>query len=333
MQENQQERTEHLKTRKKKAGLLPYFLVVSIIAGSVLLYFAKQHLPSETESLDRLNADSNLQTSAPHANVGDRRQELHLEPVAPPEKQQGLNSQSGSNVATDINSQENLSTQPPLPSEQGEQAGTFPTDHDPEQAVDAIKTYYQHLDQQPYLAAFHLDAPSQVYFSRLIQKLLDNPPLVSGETNDLFSILQNTAHFFRIVGRDNILAIKAIISQEKASFEEILADFYILSKQSDSLKNSFSIQMKEDSLCDYAGFFLSTMGGRLYLFRRDQVLRMLVSYYSILIVDEANQLGRNRHGIDIGPVVDGLINEIENSGNQLKLKEHYLDNLYRIKEG
>ncbi len=38
----------------------------------------------------------------------------------------------------------------------------------------------------------------------LLQKLLDNPPVVIGETDDLFTLFQNTAHFFRILGKENI---------------------------------------------------------------------------------------------------------------------------------
>lgn len=306
--------------KKKKQSLLPYLLVVSIAVGGAFYYFNYQRPATETEPADRPGLDSTIQSSEPHADVGEQLRKVHLEPQ-PEAKPEGSEDLPGSNMASDGSAQD-----------QDEQTASLPTGHDRERALDTIKTFYQHLDQQPYLADFHLDAPSQMYFSKLIQKLLDNPPLVSGETNDLFSILQNTAHFFRVVGRDNILAMKAIISQENAALEEILADFYTLSKHPDSLTTGLSIQMKEDSLCDYAGFFLTTMGGRLYLFRRDPVLRMLVSYYSILIVEEANKKGRNRYGIDIRPALDALITEIENSGNQLKYKEHYLDNLYKIKE-
>lgn len=314
--------------KKKRQSLLPYVMVVSIALGGAFYYIKYLRPASETAPADRPGLDPKIQTSAPHADVAGQQHELHLEPTGG-ESQAGPESQPGSGLETDDGT---LSLDDTGEQKQDEQTANRPTGHDQERALDTIKAFYQHLDQQPYLADFHLDAPSQTYFSKLIQKLLDNPPLVSGETNDLFSILQNTAHFFRIVGRDNILAMKAIISQENDSLEEILADFYTLSKQPNVLKTELSVHLKEDSLCDYAGFFLTTMGGRLYLFRRDPVLRMLVSYYSILIVEEANQLGKNRYGIDIRPAVDGLLTEIENSGNQLKFKEHYLDNLYRIKE-
>lgn len=312
--------------KKKKRSFLPYLLVAGLALAGGFYYIRYQHQAAETEPAYHPELDSKIQTSRPHADA--QPQNVHLEPGTA-ERPEGAEAPSGSDIEPEGSTpaDDDLSGRG-----QDEQTLSQPAQKSPEQALNTITAFYQHLDQQSYLAEFHLDAPSQPYFSKLIQKLLDNPPIVSGETNDLFSVLQNTAHFFRIVGRDNILAMKAIISQEKASLEEILADFYTLSQHPDSLQAGLSVQLKEDSLCDYAGFFLTTMGGRLYLFRRDPVLRMLVSYYSILIVEEANQQGRNRYGIDIGPAVEGLINEIDNSGDQLKFKEHYLDNLYRIKE-
>ena len=94
----------------------------------------------------------------------------------------------------------------------------------------------------------------------------------------------------------------------------------------------FSLTIPNDNLYDYAGFFLNTIGGRLYLFRRDSVSRMTVSYYAVLIIDKANRQGNSRLGIDLKPSIDSLIEEIENTGNNLKFKEEYLDTLYDLKE-
>ena len=49
-------------------------------------------------------------------------------------------------------------------------------------------------------------------------------------------------------------------------------------------------------------FFLNTLGGRSYMLRRESKLRMLVSYYAILIVDRANDEKFNRYGIDVPAV-------------------------------
>ncbi len=198
--------------------------------------------------------------------------------------------------------------------------------------VDNLKAFYSHLDKQPYMQDFHLKNPSKEHFSKLLQTLIDNPPAITRETDDYFTLLKNTAHFFRILGKDNIVILKGILDREKDSFESILKTFYTLTEHPDYLKNEFSLIIPKDKLYDYAGFFLNTIGGRLYLFRRDSVSRMTISYYAVLIVDKANRQGRSRLGIDLRPAIDSLIEEIENAGNNLKLKEEYLDTLYDLKE-
>ncbi len=200
------------------------------------------------------------------------------------------------------------------------------------ESAQPIRQFYKHLDQQDYLRQYDLSPESEVYFNRVIQGLLDNPPVVSGETNDLYTILQNTAHFFRIVGKTNILILKAILDREKEQFEGVLEHFYTMLLLPSCFEQHFDLQVSESSLYEYAGFFLSTMGGRLYLFRRDSMSRMVVSYYAILLIDRANKNGTNKHGIEIAWAIDQLINEIESTANTLQLKETYLDTLYTLKE-
>lgn len=196
-----------------------------------------------------------------------------------------------------------------------------------------VKNFYAHLDRQPYIQSFNLTTSSELYFSQLIQRLHDNPPVVSGERSDLFTILQNTAHFFRIIGKENITILKGIIDMEKDDkFESVLADFYTLILLPECAKKNFSLNISETSLYDYAGFFLNTMGGRLYLFRRDSLSRIVVSYYALLLIDRANTNASNSHGIEIQPPLDLLIEEIESTANPLQLREHYLDTLFSLKE-
>ena len=197
--------------------------------------------------------------------------------------------------------------------------------------ADNIESFFQTLDTRDYIKEFQLDFPSGVYFPELIQKLVDNPPIVSGETDDLFTILQNTAHFFRIIGKKNILVLKGILDREQATFEQTLADFYELTDEPDCLKKRFNLTIGQDPLYAYAGFFLNTMGGRLYLFRRDSMSRMVVNFYAILIIEQANLEGRNKYGIDIKDSIDSLIIEIESSRIKLQMRDYYLDTLYDLK--
>jgi len=198
--------------------------------------------------------------------------------------------------------------------------------------ISDLNNFYEHLDQQSYMKNFNLNTSSKVHFSRLLQRLTNAPPVVANETNDLFTILKNTAHFFRILGKENIIILKGILDREKTSFEDILKTFYALTDYPESLENEYELTLSEDVLYDYAGFFLNTMGGRLYLFRRDSASRMTVSFYAIQIVDRAIKEGNNRHGIDLLPAIDFLIDEMESTGKRLLLKEDYLDTLYNLKE-
>ena len=197
--------------------------------------------------------------------------------------------------------------------------------------ADNVDSFFETLDSRQYIKDFKLESPSAVYFPELIQKLVDNPPIVSGETDDLFTILQNTAHFFRIIGKKNILVLKGILDRERATFEQTLFDFYSLTKEPECLKTRFNLDIGQDPLYSYAGFFLNTMGGRLYLFRRDSMSRMVVNFYSILIIEQANREGRNKYGIAIKDAIDNLIIEIESSRIKLQMRDFYLDTLYDLK--
>lgn len=193
-----------------------------------------------------------------------------------------------------------------------------------------VKDFFLHLDSQTYIQEFLKGQKSEVYFIKLIQKLVDNPPVVTKETDDLFTILKNTAHFYRILGKDNILILKAILSNERNQVENVLAHFYNVSLFDQCSEEQLQLRLPKSALYDYGGFFLHTMGGRLYLFRRDSASRLAVSYYSILLIELANREGRNSHGININPAVELLIPEIENSGELLMMRDTYLLRLYEL---
>ena len=198
--------------------------------------------------------------------------------------------------------------------------------------IEVMNDFYDHLDQQPYMQAFSLPEPSRSYFSKLIAKLLSNPPVVTRETDDLYTLLRNTAHFFRVLGKENMSILKGILDRERASLEILLQTFYALTYHPQTLQEEYNLDLNLDSLYDYGAFFLHTMGGRLYLFRRDSTSRMAVSYYAIQVVDRANMSGESRHGIDLLPSIDALIEEIENGGKLLTFRDKYLDSLYDLKE-
>ncbi|HHO48739.1 MAG TPA: hypothetical protein ENN06_09875 [Desulfobacteraceae bacterium] len=194
-----------------------------------------------------------------------------------------------------------------------------------------LNGFFDHLDKREYIQTFNLEKPSREYFIALSYRLLDNPPVVSRESDDLYTILKNMAHFFRIIGKDNIVLIKTILDRERDKIEDVAADIYFWSTIEGCDRGLFGFSPELAEMYEYAGFFLNTMGGRSYLFRRDSRSRLVVNYYSVLLLDLANEKGINRHGLDIAQVLPQLVEEVESS-NKLIYKENYLDRLYSLLE-
>lgn len=196
-----------------------------------------------------------------------------------------------------------------------------------QQLQDAILAFFNHLDQQDYIIDYKLQEGSRIHFSRTLKKVFANPPIVTREADDLFSILKNMSHFYRILGRQEINLIKDVLTHEVDNMEQIMAELYRLSEISQpNGTNNLDLAMPLASLYEYGGFFVNTLGGQAYLFRRDSRLRLLVRYYAILIIDQANSSDMNRHGIDIRVAIEALIDEME-ATRMLSGQNEYLTRL------
>jgi hypothetical protein len=193
-----------------------------------------------------------------------------------------------------------------------------------------IQRFFSYLDKQQYISAYNLKTGSQAHFQQLIDKLLANPPIVVRETDSLFTILTNTAHFYRVLGKDNVLMVKDITLREGDILESTFALFDQWAQTGNRCQDAQTkIVLPLPKLYEYAGFFLNTLGGQAYLFRRDSHLRLLIKYYCVKLLDRANAEVINRHGIDIIPPLESLINEIEIS-QAMTYKEQYLRTLREL---
>ena len=196
-----------------------------------------------------------------------------------------------------------------------------------QQVQDAILAFFHQLDQQNYIIDYQLQDKTRIHFSRTLEKVFANPPIVTREADDLFSILKNMSHFYRILGRQEINLIKDVLAHETENMEQTMAIFYRWSEiATPAADNSIDLAMPLASLYEYAGFFINTLGGQAYLFRRDSRIRSLVRYYALLIIDRANDQGLNQHGIDIRLTIDSLVDEIE-ATQLLNSREEYLARL------
>ncbi|MFH7320685.1 hypothetical protein ACHHRT_08735 [Desulfurivibrio sp. D14AmB] len=195
-----------------------------------------------------------------------------------------------------------------------------------------LTDFFQELDQRDYIQARQEADGTQVILGRLIDRLLANPPVVSGETDSLFAILNNTAHFYRVLQRKDLLLIKDILDHEGTELEKIMALFYRWSQIAhDCPPTGLGIHLPLPATYEYAGFFLNTLGGRSYLFRRESRVRSLVKYYSALTLDRANDAGLNRHGLDIRPTINGLLAEMLPQ-QALRMRDEYLATLNELQD-
>ncbi|MBE9546747.1 MAG: hypothetical protein IMF10_04515 [Proteobacteria bacterium] len=188
--------------------------------------------------------------------------------------------------------------------------------------------FFDYLDQKNYIKAYRLKEGTYKHFLKLMGKLSAKLPVVSGETQDIYVLTHNIAHFYRVIGKKNISLVKDILSNESVIIEPTMGLFYewITKGIEDKRKE---IKTSTKAIYEYAGFFLNTLGGKAYLSRRGSRTRILVTYYSILTLDKANTENLNRHGINIHPLLTLLMDDMRNQKN-LSRKDEYLKRLYAI---
>ena len=200
------------------------------------------------------------------------------------------------------------------------------------QTADKILLFFEHLDRQAYIKEFSIKGSTHDHINGIINKLIATPPVVVRETDDLFAILNNMAHLFKVLGPKDILLIKDILINERELVEPTMALFYKWSEIETECEDiHLNIELPLAGLYEYAGYFINTLGGQSYLFRRALSLRILIRYYSILIIDRANSVDANRYGIDIRYTLDALISEMQANGD-LQNRQQYLENLIRLQE-
>lgn len=326
-------------TRTRKRSNIPFIIFVAIIIlGGIGLYYYLQNksappLPKTPGIVE--------DQRAPQKNWPTQDQSSQLQGIVGDQGQRPLPQDAPSTAPEETLDDQAATAEPPAGSPQdagpvelngiGSAADKNSAEHS-QQLVDKMNTFYLHLDQQPYIEDLALQEPSRIYFSKLLQKLADNPPTVIRETDNLYTLLRNTAHFFRILGKKNIVISKKILATENNYFEQNANTLYRLTAYPEVLKKEFNLSIEPKVITDYAAFFLNTMGGRLYLFRRDSTTRMVVTFYAIKAIDRANKAGDSGHGIDLRPAIPALIEEMENGGRLLHFREHYLDALYDLQE-
>jgi len=200
-----------------------------------------------------------------------------------------------------------------------------------QQSREKLQGLFAYLDRQDYIAARQFKGGSAEVFRGLMARLLASPPAVQRETDDLLRVLQNRAHFFRVLGKRDTLLLRDILRKEGEMIEASLATLYQAMILQETCKEKAAVlRAPLKQVYPYAVFFLNTLGGSSYLMRRDSRMRVLTRYYSVLIIDRANQRKLNHLGLDIRPPLETLVRDLEGAAN-LTRKEEYLGTLGAIR--
>lgn len=173
-----------------------------------------------------------------------------------------------------------------------------------------INSFFSYLDQKQYVKSSKVFDGAQQQFNQIFEILAANSPIVSRETDSLNDVLKNVFYFYRVLGKERITLIKDILEKESDIIESLMHTFYLWFTAKNENSKPVSARPSIEQLYVYACFFLETLGGKNYLFRRDSKVRILTSYYCVLIIDQANIDGVNSNGIDIRPHIKLVLEDI-----------------------
>jgi hypothetical protein len=173
-----------------------------------------------------------------------------------------------------------------------------------------VQDFFTYLNKERYVRNLEAGMDSYERFKGVMMKLSSEPPVPAGENMDTLIMTRNIYHFYRLLESEDIRLIREIMRNEADSLELNLDIFYKWLMLGDQCPDPQKTRPSLEVLYQYAGFFLNTIGGRAYLYRRPLNVRLLISYYSLLIVHEADKMGNNSYGIDVFPEVTPLAREI-----------------------
>ena len=191
--------------------------------------------------------------------------------------------------------------------------------------------FFGYLDTKKYIERLHLKTDTYACFKTIIKRLTAQPPVPAGEGFATTTMVKNVFFFSRALNRKDLLFVKEVVTKEHDTLEINLEMFYRWLMLGNFCPNPGNVRPPFDVIYRYAGFFLNTTGGRSYLFRRSVTLRLLLTYYSLLIVHQADRSGKNSYGINIFPYIQPLKDEIRHYPD-LEFQNQYVRALIRIED-
>ena len=193
-----------------------------------------------------------------------------------------------------------------------------------------VQDFFQYLDTKKYVQKLELGETAYARFKQILERLAAKPPIPAGEGVDPAVMVKNIYFFCRALDKKDLRLIKQVVANDRDTLEDNMGMLYQWAMLGKQCPNPGDVRPSFDILYRYAGFFLNTTGGRAYMFRRGLKVRLLISYYSVQIIYQADKAGRNNYGIDVLPYIKMLMEEVGNYPDLL-YKETYLETLTKIK--
>jgi hypothetical protein len=195
----------------------------------------------------------------------------------------------------------------------------------------SLTEFFDYLDQQPSIRHLNLGSGTEERFKIILKELSSRLPVPAGEGIDPRILTANVYFFFRALHQKDIRLIKETIRLERDNMEMDLRMFFRWFMEGKGDPELDALRPGLNVAYPYAGFLLNTIGGRAYLLRRPSTVRVLLTYYSLLIVYQADKQGKNTYGIDIYPYIRALSDEMTHYPD-LQYQQEYLEKLDQIRE-
>jgi len=192
-----------------------------------------------------------------------------------------------------------------------------------------VADFFAYLNTEKYIERLDLKTDTYSYFKRIIERLAARPPVPAGEGLAPTIMVKNVFFFSRALDRKDLRLFKEVVVNERDTLEINLEMFYRWIMLGKLCPNPGQVRLPFDVMYRYAGFFLNTTGGRAYLFRRSVTCRLLLTYYSVLVVHQSDRLGKNSYGINIFPYIQPLRKEISHYPD-FEFQNQYVRTLTRI---
>jgi len=192
-----------------------------------------------------------------------------------------------------------------------------------------VQDFFQYLDTKKDIQQLNLGETTYARFRLIMERLAAKPPIPAGEGVDPAVMVKNIYFFCRALDKKDLRLIKQVAVSDRDTLEDNMGMLYQWAMLGRRCPNPGDVRPSFDVLYRYAGFFLNTTGGRAYMFRRGLKIRLLVSYYSVQIIYQADKAGKNNYGIDVLPYTKLLTEEMGNYPD-LQYKETYLQTLSKI---